>query len=656
MTNDKEVRKDNLDGVFNDCPVVKRFIQENKIESISDFKLNDLLSIIRNTKDYITILNRYILLKNQDQNSNQEKKLKQNNLLIKIFEEKKKSKWSFLNKVLFKYNDKNIIVRKLFQEYVENYSVNHLIFIEYIKNRYKKNNIIELYQKDFLEYLEVFDYLLERYKVLILNDMVKYEYINESFSNLFILDDYSTFINKLKEVIKEYDYYLYPSVRSKYGLYLYTNNIYRISDLIRYLTIDTYNKERKEIIYLKELYSTHKTKIFGDEIIDNYFKEKSITSKEIVIFLMRIKKMKYNDIKKHYDIKTKEISIIFIKVLQYIISFFDSYEGLVLLRKIMSFENGYVSIDILRKYFPKYFLIIEYIAKKKFLYKLRYIEVLDIYVNKKVDINKLSFENIKEKIITDEMYNNIINRILNECILNKIFISKDHIISCINKVYKKQLIGYVKGYLSVEYKFYMIYYLYFKKGILKDNIYLLEKYFLDIYKDKIDTKYILYVYCTYIDNTYYIKKKLFDKYSKISSNDLKYAYDNKSIVLSLCDKDCKELLNERYIVMRVAESYRNIFDINDIRKEINIPINKIRNYLNKINSYFQLSYSKYIQNDKLVCKGELLYVFQNEKLDKESIYNRVKTINKEFLDVYKIKDKKYLYRIYRYYHKLYNND
>lgn len=339
--------------------------------------------------------------------------------------------------------------------------------------------------------------------------------------------------------------------------------------------------------------------------------------------MLKVKNTKTNIIKKIIDTTYKKIVKSYEEVLVKFQSFFDSFEGRYIIKYILSIKNGYFSEKDLKKIFPKYYIVIEYLIKKQHIYNVTYNDVYDIYTYKDIPSDTLTL-NKYPKYLNSEQY----QRLINELKTNTKGIEEEVIIKRINKDYKKYEYFYAKGYVSVEYKICFLYNKTFSQGFKDIKVFVKE--YNHIYKENAQIENILYVYFFKINGIYLLKPQYQEKYFGLVVN---YEYAS------------KEEIN---LVYMVCEGYRISFSLDNIVKDLQNYIceRKIKIILKHSLLYYQLKNNTYIKSDCLKITDEMRkYFFLISCMTKKTMFEKVQERYNDFLKYYKIKNACYLFQI-----------
>lgn len=584
----------------NDVDVIN-YLTNNGINNDNDFKLKDVLQIIKENPHRLDLLSKYMKFKEKyniipnssndnislfddiDFENNYEKET--------IFLNKThKSIWYLLNKVCFKKYTYKKIIRKCV---LDIYNGNNIENLKLIVNKF---NITDN---------PLFNYI---YQSNI--GTIKYE----------IKVLYEDFISKINEDNERL--YINPFLSDKYKTYLFTKNIHRVGDLKKYLNKDIYNNEYNELIRIYPLLDNLNIRVCDytiDKYINRYVKLSDITNFQMIIKneninnIIKLNRTNYYNLKKSY-----------FNALDIYINFFDSYIGIYLINYLLSLHDGYFTDIDLSNYFPKNKVIIKYLINKNILYNINYNKEYNIYThnvfNDNIIINKY------DKYIEVDEYNNLLKELYNHLLNQGIETSKEIIINRINKEYTAYNNYYAKGYVSTEYKVYNLYINKYYEGI--NDISLFIKDYEEVNGKIDDLNKFKYVYLKICKDKYYIK----DKYLK--------KFCNKTIINK--PQESTDTLS----IYSICESFKNRFTINDIVKEAKQEKKIIKDLLKQSSMYYQLKYNTFIKSDALYVNRDMIVFFKSIITNtKEIIYEKVKNKYNDFLEFYKIKNPIYLYRI-----------
>ena len=282
---------------------------------------------------------------------------------------------------------------------------------------------------------------------------------------------------------------------------------------------------------------------------------------------------------------------------------------------------------------PKYYSLIDKLISKELIYKVYYNENYEIYTNKKIEKEDVIFNRYQHNI-EENKYNELISDINKNLLNHNICLDIEKIKERIAKVYTKCDNIYTKGYISNEYKVFKIYEDLYYNGIENDKLNNFEDKFRLKFNEDIDIVNKKYNFFKKVNNKYYLKKKIIDKFNISNDNKIKDYEIN------------------YYIIIRVCESQKSIFDCKDVLNEINKGLNintnikVIKKFLIKCDLYYQISYNKFIKSDDLYIDNDLMRLFIKYKdLSSKELFEIINLNNKGFLKKYSIKNKDYLKRI-----------
>ncbi len=345
--------------------------------------------------------------------------------------------------------------------------------------------------------------------------------------------------------------------------------------------------------------------------------------------MLKIKNTKNNIITKIIDATYKKIKKGYEEVLSAFQIFFDSYDGRYIIKYILSIRDGFFTEEDLKKFFPKYYLVIEYLVKKNHIFGVKYNEMYDIYTSKDIPSDEYIVKSYN-KYLTLEQYKKLICTLKDNISSTNMEVSEDIIINRINKEYEKYQHFYAKGYVSVEYKICFLYNKEFSQGF--QNINEFEKRYYQIYNEHLKAQNIMYVYFFKNEDMFCLKPKYQEKYFGFVSTYAK-EYANKE---------------EIYLVHMICESYRNTFKLEDIVNSLKLVVceRKIKAILKHSLFYYQIKNHTYIKSDCLKITDEMKkYFFFVSKMTKKVMFEKINERYNEFIKYYKIKNAKYLFQM-----------
>lgn len=516
------------------------------------------------------------------------------NKRIKLFLESEKRK----NQVFFEYSKFDnlskivkgkVTVRTIIIDYLKiKNKKDQKMNIEKILSKINNQNNINISIKKFYEIINTYnldtwsenDYFayFDLFNVIYLDEKIYQEYIYE-------------------------DRFLSPYLPVNVGKKLREQNKVKASDILNTDKLLFTFIKRNLIIKIKNNLDSE----INDYINTNYNKD------NILLFVRKTRRQGYNkSIKLTYSDYLNKVTI----GKKEMIFYFDSSEGRLLLKRLLSFKDGYIEREELEKNLIKYNTLIKYMVSKELIYNFIYDEFLDIYYfGKKVEID------LTKKVIKLDEYNRLINDIKIAHLNKNRELDNQLIEKSINNIYKLTGDYYVKGYVSLEFKVAMLYKKYFSSGITNKDQF--KRKYEKIYNEEIDVEYTLKIFFSIFRKKYIIKKKLKDKYKISEKKDQNYY-----LIIMLCEIQNKEIL------------------VCDIVKESKLNEKEIIGCINESNMYFQLSYNRFIRDDLLIIPKEFFDICK-ESYTATTLYKEASEKCERFLEYYKIKNKYYLYRIYK---------
>lgn len=315
--------------LFENNDYALEYFKKKNIKDSNEIRFNDLLEILKGSRR-TDIITKYVKIKNNGFKEFPFSKAKPN--LIK--RENKKSIWNLLKKTICK----DLNVRKLICEMIKDYDKYDDIDIKRINQKYGRS--LEDYIVSINNTFKIQE-LGE--KIYLYHDIFHYQKLNDKFINNISYDDFIRGIKDLKPI------YILPFLRKSYSTYLIKLGISRGEDLINYLTKGKYDKEYNELIYLTPLL---KYKFKGDMFIDKYIQKEQLMD-DVYIFMMRVKNIKIKDIICVCEKKEKEVVQIIDNIINKFSMLFDSYNGILFVKYLMTFENGFITKEKLTKILPK---------------------------------------------------------------------------------------------------------------------------------------------------------------------------------------------------------------------------------------------------------------------------------------------------------------
>lgn len=605
--------------MFEKYPNFKQYLIDNKINKLEQLTYSDVMLGAREN-EFTDVISLYLNVRRSFNNvSINESKInsvfndRNNNIYPKICKLSDiVSIWSINNIDL---NDNNL-------KYIVSLIISYLSY----------NNISKENEKEFDNYLNS--------KGVNVNNKIKSilrENITFNFEKTII---FNTFI-RCKEISRgKINYYQYKKLISVWNKNNYINSFVSVKaynylekkgirtfgDLYNTLTLEDFNKLYFNLVNtIPLLKETNNRYIPCDYIIETMI-NKNNSFDDLIITNMKIKGMKDSEIEKSKNITYKGILKSYYKILNLMRHFFDLYEGRYFIMYLLTIENGYISMSYLQKMLPKYYTLIKDVVMKNLVYNVYYNSDYNIITNRDIkgkNAEKEIFEKYRHNIDDDE-YNSLYNEICQNLKNNGLNLPCDVVHKRLQLIYKKKGKVYSRGYVSAEYKVMKIYEQYYSMGIpLKEMNLFQEKYnlwFED--ENNINEK-----------NTHYFVKNN-EKYMLKNSILKKYNVFRLDVNL-MC-------------ILRICESMKNIFNINDVSKESGIDVKDIRKVLSKSKLYYQLSYNTFIKSDFLHIENELMSLFIKYKDESSDvIYHKINDNYKSFLKIYNIKNKTYLKRIIR---------
>lgn len=457
-------------------------------------------------------------------------------------------------------------------------------------------------------------------KIIIFNSFIRCKEISRGKINYY---QYKKLIS-----IRNENNYINSFISVKAYNYLENRGIRTFGDLYNDLTLEDFNKLYFNLVNtIPILIETNNKNIPCDYIIESMINKNSAFD-DLIIANMKIKGMKDCDIGKSKNITYKEILKSYYKILNLMKCFFDLYDGRYFIMYLLTLENGYISMGYLQRILPKYYALIKDVVTKDLVYNIYYDSNYNIITNR--DIKGKCAKREKEILekyhynIDDEEYNALYLEICDNLRNNGLNLPCDVVHKRLQLIYKNKGKVYSRGYVSSEYKVMKIYEQYYSKGIpLREMNLFQEKY--NMWFEDEDNIYEKKTHYFVKDNEKYIlKNSILKKYNVFRVN---------------VDLMC---------ILRICESMKCIFNINDVSRESGFDIKYIRKILSKSKLYYQLSFNTFIKSDYLHVENELMSLFIKYKDESSDvIYSKINDSYKIFLKNYKIKNKIYLKRIVR---------
>lgn len=617
----------NLLEIFDNHPNFKQYLIDNKIERIEDLTYSDILLGARD-KELSKVVSIYFKLRRSLDKFNIN-----NSKIDSVFEDRKTidktritklkdivSIWSNHNEESYSIGLKSIV--SLLISYLSYNSVNK----ENEKNLddYLINNGININKKikSYLRKIIKFDFD----KIIIYNTFIKCKNINKQKVSF---EDYRKLIS-----INNKDCFLNSFVSVKAYNYLEKKGIKTFEEIYNYLNEDDYNKLYIYLINtIPLLKETNNKNIPCDYVVEDFIAKNGLLN-ELVITNMKIKGMKDSEIMMCKNVSYKGVLKAYYNILNHMRSFFDSYNGRYFIYYLLSIEDGYISVDTLKRVLPKYYLLLIDVISKDLIYKVYYNKEYNIITSRitnfrlidNVELRKnLSDMEIFEKYeynIDEDEYKHLYEDVLLYLKNKGLNLPLDIIYKRIGLVYSKIGRVYSRGYVSSEYKVLKVYENYFNTGIPLKEISTFQDKYNSWFSDNNDIVSKNTHYFVKNKEKYVLKKSILMKYNKI-----------------FFDEDTM-------IIFRVCESMKSIFNVNDVSTEVNMNVDYVRKIISKSWLYYQLSFNTFIKSDDLFIDNNLMTLFIKLKDEKENrIYDEVERKFKGFLKGYGIKNKVYLRRI-----------
>lgn len=560
-------------------------LEDDVLKLNEEFSLIDILEVIRDNPNKINNINYYIEKKKISNKPNiNETKL---NAILNINDKRQektiinKSIWFSLNE-----NFNNITNRKVIY-----------LYLNYLNKGLEKN---------FFDKYPFFRKTINQFHISsnMLNNYIYQDIIGTIKGE--IIFKYKDFIDLIN--YNNFNLYINSFINKSYNIYLKNMRVSKVNDLKIYLNEDIYKREYNELQGLIPLLIETKNSFN----CDNYINKVLDDCNKVIIIKSLAKGVKVNNILKLLQINYLEYKCYLNNLIDRLCNFFDSYKGRLLIKYLLSLNDGFFTKDDLKLNLPKNFEILIYLERKHKIYNLYYNEDYEIYLPFNIKDENIILNKYKNYINEDD-YINLINELVNLFIKKGILINKDIVIKRVDKIYNKVFGFYAKGYISREYKVFNLYKDYIKTGI--SNIEVFINKYKKIYNEKIDDKIFTYVYFTFLNNKYYLKENILSKFYSIPKK-----YDN-------------------LYIYRICESYKSVFSVKKISEEANKSISFIKKMLNKSFCYYQIKHNTYIKSDSLVISLELFTFFKYLKEEKFiNCYDKIKYRFPNFLNYYHIKN------------------
>ena len=593
----------NIIEYFKNDEIVKNYLEDNRITESNEFTFLDIIKIVKSNPYRLDLLSKY-------------NEYKKHNLITKainsefdeLFEKEKediiirypiKSIWNYIDNI----TDDGYTHKKILRAYINDDR-------NLINSKYK--DVISIYpiERNNLQNTIFFDII----------GKVKYRKLD-----LKMYLDGITYIN--------YNLYINPWVGRKYNNYLHKKNILKIVDLKLYLNENNYEREYTELVNLLLLFEeTNKYEKICDYKIDCYLKD-NLSTRKFIILKMLVRNVSRNYIMEYGKLSYKNYLKLCNEFNRVLVKYFDSFKGRYVIKYLLSLNDGFFTDKDLQTFYPRTYKYIIYAIKNKLVFGLKYNDEYEIYSSISINsdceiINKYS------KYLGEEEYEYLKQEIKEMFFQDGIVITNELIEKRINKIYKKYHNYYAKGYISTQYKLFNLYMPYIKTGI--SNIDVFFNNYEKMYLQSIDIKQTIYTYFTKIDNIYYLKTKLINKYL------------HNDVYFKKAEEVSKSFYDKYRLIYRVAESFKNIFTVNQIAQETYIEKKIVKVMLKKSLNYYQLKDNTFIKSDALILSNEIISFFKSIYKESSKIkYLKTKERYNSFLKYYKIKNEKYLQNIIR---------
>lgn len=617
--------------VFKNYPQVIKYIDDNEIRSANDFTFSDCLMVSRlydlNYKEIFDLYKEISKYKFNCKKENSVKSLNIDFLLNKDSIEEKvlsiktkkniKSKWFRLDEYIYKdskYTYRDIIIHyynyksdkcSSFNEYLSR----HKVVIDYVICKSVINEYILSLSNSCKKEIEV---------LYLLKDYVGLEKWHE--------DSISFIINKRLR-----NMYISPLVPFSLSKMFHEKRIVLIDDLIK----NGIYFDRSELISImsKEIDAF----INVDSQIDRSFKN-SVTNIDVIIAMMKVKGYSYNRIKEMTKYSYKDFLNSYYNVLDKLKEFFDSFNGIVIIKYLLMQNDGFFTIADIKKLMPKYYLLFIDLVSNNILYKINYSKEYDVFTQ--YPLNDSFIIDNSMKLLCEDEYMNLFRTIYTHFSDSKVYLTENIIRRRLDKIYVLNHGRHYKGYISKQMILCEVYLEYYKDGISRYDINSFYDKCYELFNIKVVLKDNLYSYFISEGGKYYLRNEIISKYKKsIRSTKISSA-------------ESKRRINHQNLIIRLCEEYNTYVDVRDISKISEIKIDRIKKVLNNSRMYYQLSNILFIKSDDLMIDDYSLSMLKH--IGNGSTFSFLDAKCKDFLRRYNIKSKKILCSLIKKYMQ-YNN-